>query len=167
MTTKEEEVGIDIPDLPTSKYSNSSTHNQSSVTQEQVEDNIGTELSRTSTLQSVQKKMTDILDNPIFAGFLLILAGIAIAFQAGCNATLNRYGGRAFSSVISFGVGVACCLIFFAFDVTVGKTPPPNDYVKSAPWYAWCGGILGAFYVIINILTVPRLGAATVLRYDI
>lgn len=153
MTTKEEQVGIDIPDLPTSKYSNSSTHNQSSVTQEQVEDNIGTELSRTSTLQSVQKKMTDILDNPIFAGFLLILAGIAIAFQAGksnilqlrkiyskictigCNATLNRYGGRAFSSVISFGVGVACCLIFFAFDVTVGKTPPPNDYVKCKSYW--------------------------------
>lgn len=35
----------------------------------------------------------------------------------------------------------------------------------AAPWYAWCGGILGAYYVIINILTVPRLGAATVLRY--
>jgi transporter family-2 protein len=34
----------------------------------------------------------------------------------------------------------------------------------AAPWYAWCGGILGAYYVIINILTVPRLGAATVLR---
>jgi transporter family-2 protein len=34
----------------------------------------------------------------------------------------------------------------------------------AAPWYVWIGGILGAYYVIINILTVPRLGTATVLR---
>jgi transporter family-2 protein len=49
----------------------------------------------------------------------------------GCNATLNRYGGRAFSSVVSFSVGVVCCLIFFAIDVTVGNTPLPNDHLKS------------------------------------
>lgn len=89
MTTKAEEVGIDIPTttLPPSHHSNSSTYIQSSVTQDQSqeENNIGTELTRTTTLQSVQKKMTDILDNPIFAGFLLILAGIAIAFQAGTS----------------------------------------------------------------------------------
>lgn len=172
-------------------HSNSSTTHISSVTQDQpkpetdpVNDvELGHQLTRTSTIQSVQKKMTTLLDNPIFSGFLLILAGVTIAFQAGkkvlfnvywylfilipklgCNATLNRYGGRAFSSVVSFSVGVACCLIFFAVDVTVGNTPLPNDRVRTAPWYAWIGGILGAYYVIINILTVPRLGAATVLR---
>ncbi|CAO0796789.1 unnamed protein product [Mucor circinelloides] len=153
-------------------HSDSSTTHNSIVTQDQTPktevDNtndveLGHQLTRTSTIQSVQKKMTDLLDNPIFSGFLLILAGVAIAFQAGCNATLNRYGGRAFSSVVSFGVGVACCLIFFAVDVTVGNTPLPNDRVRTAPWFAWIGGILGAYYVIINILTVPRLGAATVL----
>lgn len=90
MTTKAEEVGIDIPNtLPPSHRSNSSTYIPSSVTQDhqsQLEENdIGAELTRTTTLQSVQKKMTDILDNPIFAGFLLILAGVAIAFQAGTS----------------------------------------------------------------------------------
>lgn len=34
---------------------------------------------------------------------------------------------------------------------------------SDAPWYAWIGGICGGYYVIINVLTVPRLGAATVL----
>ncbi|KAI8983467.1 hypothetical protein BDB01DRAFT_124971 [Pilobolus umbonatus] len=123
------------------------------------------EKSQTSTkisILSLQKAMS-ILDQPAVSIVLLVLAGMALAFQAGCNATLNRYGGRAFSSVISFSTGITCCLIFFALDVTVGKTPLPDDHVKSAPWYAWVGGILGAYYVIINILTVPRLGAATVL----
>lgn len=42
------------------------------------------ELTRTTTrTSSVQKKMTDLLDNPIFSGFLLIVAGFCIAFQAG------------------------------------------------------------------------------------
>jgi hypothetical protein len=99
--------------------------------QEQQQQESGTELTRTSTVQTVHKKMTDLLGNPFFSGVLLILAGSAIAFQAGCNATLNKYGGRAFSSVISFSVGVGCCLIFFAFDVTVAGTPVPNNYVRS------------------------------------
>ncbi|KAI8876724.1 DUF606-domain-containing protein [Backusella circina FSU 941] len=107
--------------------------------------------------------MSDALDNYYLSAFLLIVAGICIAFQAGCNATLNQYGGRSFSAVISFSVGVVCCLIFFGLDVTVADTPLPNDYVKTAPWYAWIGGILGAYYVIVNIMTVPRLGTATVL----
>ncbi|RCH90813.1 hypothetical protein CU098_001990, partial [Rhizopus stolonifer] len=70
----------------------------------------------------------------------------------------------AFSSVISFAVGATCCLLFFLIDSIVGKTPLPNAKIKTAPWYAWLGGVFGAYYVIINILTVPRLGAATVLR---
>ncbi|KAI7898531.1 uncharacterized protein BX663DRAFT_524462 [Cokeromyces recurvatus] len=131
--------------------------------EEDFEINNNNELTRTSTLQSVQKKMTNLLDNIVFAAFLIIIAGACVAFQAGCNATLNRYGGRSFSSVISFSVGLICCLLFFTFDITLAKTPLPTEHVKTAPWYAWIGGILGAYYVIINILTVPRLGAATVL----
>lgn len=124
---------------------------ESSVTRNQKDEHtLGTELTRTTTLESAREKMQTLLDNPIFSGFLLIMAGIAIAFQAGkkyhtfyytlnqvnlyvtgCNATLNRYGGRSFSSVISFSLGVVCCLIFFAVDVTIGKIPLPNDHVKS------------------------------------
>ncbi|KAI8356162.1 hypothetical protein BD560DRAFT_406720 [Blakeslea trispora] len=142
--------------------SDSSTH----VTPtDQNKDDIetGSRLSRVTTAESVKKVFKFTFDSPYFAGLLLIAAGAAIAFQAGCNATLNRYGGRAFSSVVSFSVGTACCLMFFAIDSTVGKMPLPDNRLKNAPWYAWLGGVFGAYYVIINILTVPRLGAATVL----
>lgn len=74
-------------------HSDSSTTHNSIVTQDQTTtktevDNtndveLGHQLTRTSTIQSAQKKMTDLLDNPIFSGFLLVLAGISIAFQAG------------------------------------------------------------------------------------
>ncbi|KAI9339256.1 hypothetical protein BD770DRAFT_400318 [Pilaira anomala] len=132
-----------------------------SVTLNQKEDLVV--INNLETTTTKERKGLSIVDNPIFCGCLLVLAGIAIAFQAGCNATLNRYGGRSFSSVITFSIAVLCCIVFFFFDVTVGKRPLPTSHVKAAPWYAWIGGILGAYYVITNILTVPRLGAATVL----
>lgn len=117
---------------PSSQKKEEKTLVQEQEDQEQLEQpELGTELTRISTLETIQKKVTTLLDNPLVPGALMILAGMTVAFQAGCNATLNRYGGRAFSSVISFAVGVACCLIFFVFDVTVNKTPPPNDRVKS------------------------------------
>ncbi|KAG2202638.1 hypothetical protein INT47_002070 [Mucor saturninus] len=118
-----------------------------------------------SQIPSSEKKVTHrhrVL-NTILPIFLLILAGVSIAFQAGCNAALNHYGGRSFSAIINFSIGVMCCLFFFIFDVVIIKTPLPTNHVKTAPWYAWVGGIMGAFYVIINILTVPKLGTATVL----
>ncbi|KAI8366653.1 uncharacterized protein BYT42DRAFT_587397 [Radiomyces spectabilis] len=107
--------------------------------------------------------MSDLLSNPIFSGFLLVTAGCTLALQAGCNATLTRYGGRSFSGVMSFSTGVICCLIFFAIDINALHTPLPDETLKSAPGYAWIGGILGCYYVITNILTIPRLGAATTL----
>jgi len=108
------------------------------------------------------KKM-DLLGNVYFSGFLLIVAGCALAMQAGVNARLNVYGGRSFATVVSFAVGLVLVLIFFAIDVTALNTPLPTANVKNAPAYAWVGGICGGYYVIINVMTVPRLGTATVL----
>ncbi|KAI9364737.1 hypothetical protein BD770DRAFT_378855 [Pilaira anomala] len=105
--------------------------------------------------------MVDLLDNSIFSGFLLIVAGCTLALQSGCNATLTRYGGRSFSVVMSFTVGLLCCFIFFGIDVGALGTPLPTEAVKSAPAYAWIGGFCGFFYVLSNIIAVPRLGVGT------
>ncbi|CAO3618341.1 unnamed protein product [Mucor hiemalis] len=105
--------------------------------------------------------MADLLDNAIFSGFLLIVAGCTLALQSGCNASLKKYGGRSFSAVISFALGTICCLIFFGVDVGALGTPLPNSALKSAPGYAWIGGVCGFFYVCANILAVPKLGVGT------
>ncbi|KAI8331484.1 hypothetical protein BC941DRAFT_438499 [Chlamydoabsidia padenii] len=102
------------------------------------------------------------LSSRLVAIGLMIIAGCCVALQAGINATLNAYGGQAFASLISFLVGLGSCLCFFALDLSILHTPPPQR-LSAAPWYAWAGGILGAYYVTINVLTVPKLGAATVL----
>ncbi|KAG1141609.1 hypothetical protein G6F37_007718 [Rhizopus arrhizus] len=69
-----------------------------------------------------------------------------------------------FPSIISFSAGTICCIIFFLVDIYASKMPLPNDQVKSAPWYSWIGGVLGAYDVIVNILTVPKFGTVTVQR---
>jgi len=33
--------------------------------------------------------------------------------------------------------------------------------VAKAPWWAWTGGVLGACYVIVTILSIPTLGSGT------
>jgi transporter family-2 protein len=33
----------------------------------------------------------------------------------------------------------------------------------SAPWWAWIGGALGAFYIVMSIYLIPRIGAAALL----
>ncbi|GAB5591639.1 hypothetical protein Unana1_06539 [Umbelopsis nana] len=113
--------------------------------------------------QEKTKPKMDLLGNPYFSTFLLIVAGCALAIQAGANASLNKYGGRSFATVISFAVGLVVVLLFFAIDVTALRTPLPTSNLKNAPAYVWIGGICGGYYVIINVLTVPRLGTATVL----
>ncbi|KAI9265824.1 hypothetical protein EDC94DRAFT_604193 [Helicostylum pulchrum] len=105
--------------------------------------------------------MADLLDNMVFSGFLLIAAGCTLALQSGCNATLTRYGGRSFSALMSFSIGLLCCFIFFGIDIGALGTPLPTEVVKDAPGYAWIGGTVGFFYVLSNILAVPRLGVGT------
>lgn len=37
------------------------------------------------------------------------------------------------------------------------------SFSAEAPWYCWLGGSFGTYYIIVNIFTVPKLGAGTVL----
>lgn len=147
-TTTEEKPQLEI-NIPSSEISVTLNQKEDPVVLNDLETTSSTTTKETVT----EKKRLSIFDNPIFCGCLLILAGIAIAFQAGkkrdlficfslnpllifrsiivgCNATLNRYGGRSFSSVITFSIAVLCCIVFFFVDVTVGKRPLPTSHVR-------------------------------------
>ncbi|CAO3683757.1 unnamed protein product [Umbelopsis vinacea] len=152
MPVHEQDLEHSLPQLNESDSSSSIRSNNTVV-----EDSLDT-----AEQEKTEQKM-DLLSNPYFSAFLLIVAGCALAIQAGANANLNKYGGRSFATVVSFLVGLVVVLIFFAVDITALGTPLPSSNLRNAPAYAWIGGICGGFYVIINVLTVPRLGAATVL----
>ncbi|KAF9427816.1 hypothetical protein BGZ76_002180 [Entomortierella beljakovae] len=102
-----------------------------------------------------------ILENVIFCVFLGIVGGIATASQGPVNSKLGQFSGQGLSSTIVFVVGAVTSCIYFLIEVK-GR-PPANlvDNMGNAPWWAWVGGIIGAIFVIITILAIPRLGAGT------
>ncbi len=84
---------------------------------------------------------------------LMFCGGIAVAVQPSINGRLAQKTGVLESSAISFSVGalalVALVLLFGQHDLTgVGK----------AAWWELTGGFLGAFFVTMTIVAVPRIG---------
>jgi transporter family-2 protein len=75
--------------------------------------------------------------------------------QAGVTARLAQYVGSPIrASMVSFFVG-AIVLLIVALLFTRGGARP-----SEAPWWAWIGGALGAFYVTSTVVVPVRIGAA-------
>ena len=90
-----------------------------------------------------------------------LLAGLGLAIQVGLNSTMRQFtGNAAFAAVVSFCVGLASLILFLV--VSRGELPSRAS-LASAPWWAWIGGLCGAFYVAIAPIAGPRLGASTLL----
>jgi transporter family-2 protein len=88
-----------------------------------------------------------------------VVAGAAIALQAGVNTELARWVGSPIrASFVSFVVGAVALGLLSA---AILKPLPSGSRLADAPWWAWVGGLLGAFYVVGVVVTAPRLGAAT------
>lgn len=89
---------------------------------------------------------------------LMIVGGLGLALQAAMNTRL-RVGVQspALSALISFLVGgVALALVTLSGVLGRGRWPQSD----ALPWWAWLGGLLGAFYVTATVVAVPRIGAA-------
>jgi bacterial/archaeal transporter family-2 protein len=84
--------------------------------------------------------------------------GVVLPFQAGVNSELGGWlNSPVRAAFVSFLVGtlvllVACSLVF--------KPLPSWGRIAEAPWWAWIGGALGAFFVAASVVCAPRLGAA-------
>jgi transporter family-2 protein len=82
-----------------------------------------------------------------------IVAGAFLPLQAGSNARLAHFvGGAVRASAISFFVGTVVLFVVVALFTRGGARP------GDAPWWAWVGGALGAFYVTSTVVVPPRLG---------
>lgn len=84
---------------------------------------------------------------------LMFCGGIAIAVQPSINGRLAQKTGMLESSCISFAVGT---LLLFAMVMIVGKGSLRE--VANASWWELTGGGLGAFFVTLTIVAIPRIG---------
>lgn len=88
---------------------------------------------------------------------LSVLAGAVLPFQGTINGKLgNSIQSPVYASFISFLVGTLGLLVY-GF---ISQGPFKIQALKHTPSYELLGGILGAFYVLVVILMLPRLGAA-------
>jgi len=85
-----------------------------------------------------------------------VVAGSFLPLQAGVNARLAHFvGGPVRASMISFVVGAAALFL-----VVVLFYRSSGNRAGAAPWWAWVGGLLGAFYVTATVVVPVRIGAA-------
>jgi bacterial/archaeal transporter family-2 protein len=88
-----------------------------------------------------------------------VVAGAVLPLQVGVNAELSRWvNDPVRAAFVSFLVGTVALLIIAAF---VRKPLPSISRLGDVPWWAWTGGLIGAFYVAASIVLGPKLGAAT------
>lgn len=87
---------------------------------------------------------------------LALLAGASMPVQAGINLRLRQaLGDPVFAALVSFTVGTAALAVY-----TFATRPVPTVAMASgAPWWAWIGGLCGAFFVSVTIILAAQLGA--------
>lgn len=94
-----------------------------------------------------------------FLAPLAVALGIILTTQIATNAALGKALANSYiPAVVNMAVGlVATALLTW----TVTAEWPAREAIRSAPWYGWVGGLLGAAYLTGNILLAPKLGAAS------
>lgn len=91
----------------------------------------------------------------LIIAFLALIGGSAVAIQSQINALLSKKVGVLESATVSFMVG-ALALFFLAFFFGKGNLLT----VFTVPKWQLIGGLLGAFFIVINIFSVNLIGVA-------
>jgi bacterial/archaeal transporter family-2 protein len=93
----------------------------------------------------------------LLAVVLVAVAGVLVGAQPAVNARMGRAVGSVPAAAFSFMVGTIALLLIVSLS-SVGFGSLAN--VGKAPWWAFVGGLLGAAYVTVAILTVRTLGVS-------
>jgi len=90
-----------------------------------------------------------------FATFLALVSGVLVALQTPTNALLARgVASPVNAAFVSFAVGTAA----LAMAALMLGVRPSAGAARALPWYAWTGGLYGAFFVAAAAYAAPRIG---------
>lgn len=91
---------------------------------------------------------------------VVLVTGMMLPIQAAVNAKLRTFVvNPIYSALISFSVGTLTLFAVGTFMAAQGQVGNLRG-AGGAPWWVWIGGVLGALFVTMAILAVPRIGAA-------
>ena len=94
--------------------------------------------------------------------FFMFMGGVAVAIQPSINGRLAQRVGFVESSFISFAVGT---LVLLAVLLLGGRGS--LRALGDVRWWELTGGFLGAFFVTLTIVIVPRIGTASAMAATI
>lgn len=96
--------------------------------------------------------------------FYLLLAfvtGAAMAAQSVINSQLRFIvGGPIWAAVTQFVVGL---IVLLLAAVATRQPGPVTSGFGSAPWWIWIGGVIGAAFILVNIVLAVKIGATLTL----
>jgi bacterial/archaeal transporter family-2 protein len=95
---------------------------------------------------------------------LLLLAsvviGIGLTLQIAMNTQMRAFAGGPFgAALMSFAVGA----VSLGAVLVLARAPWPGPQLAAAPWWCWCGGLMGALYVLGAVVVAPRIGPGPLL----
>ena len=91
---------------------------------------------------------------------LAFLAGLGIALQTSVNLELRqRLGQPVLAALVSFLVGTLALAALWVATAR-GAARPLGAGAAGAPWWAWIGGLFGAYFIWSAIVATQRLGPA-------
>ncbi|KAF1051914.1 MAG: hypothetical protein GAK43_02187 [Stenotrophomonas maltophilia] len=87
---------------------------------------------------------------------LPLIAGACLPLQAGINGQLSKQVSSVLAAaMISFFVGMFGLLVL----TLANREFPTLQALRGLPWWQWCGGFLGMFFIFIAAFAAPRVGA--------
>ncbi len=97
------------------------------------------------------------MSHPAFVA-LILAVGIGLAVQAAMNAKMGAaLASPVGGALVNFLVGLALLVAVLASGM-LGRVRFAG--LSEAPWWAYLGGAIGAAFVTISVVAVPRVGAA-------
>lgn len=96
---------------------------------------------------------------------IVLLIGTLLAVQGSINTQLTTFLRHPLQgALVNFMVGFICLIgLNFIFRTQI----PDWEHVRTAPWYLFAGGMLGAIFVSSVIFFIPKIGVTTVLAASI
>lgn len=94
-----------------------------------------------------------------FLYLLALGAGVSVATQQVLNGSLRTaLASPAWAGLISYAGGLITMIVAV---IALGEGVPSWKIMAGVPWWAWSGGMFGAAFILLAILLLPSLGAAT------
>ncbi|QWG11287.1 DMT family transporter [Bradyrhizobium sediminis] len=108
--------------------------------------------------------MRNRLGDNVQAFFLYVFAlgaGVSVAVQQVLNGGLRAaLGSPAWAGLVSYIGGLLTMIVVL---LALGENLPSWKAIANTPWWAWSGGVLGGVFILLMILLLPSLGAATLI----